>query len=148
MRLAVLRLAHAEGIPLPSYLTDASAGLDLYAAVPSDAPLTLAPGSRAAVPTGLVIGIPVGHEGQVRARSGRALREGLAVLNAPGTIDADFRGELRVLLVNLGSAPIVIARAERIAQLVIAPVARVAVEEVVALDPTDRGDGGFGSTGR
>jgi dUTP pyrophosphatase len=148
MRLAVLRLAHAEGIPLPSYQTDASAGLDLYAAVPSDAPLTLAPGSRAAVPTGLVIGIPVGHEGQVRARSGRALREGLAVLNAPGTIDADFRGELRVLLVNLGSAPIVIARAERIAQLVIAPVARVAVEEVVALDPTDRGDGGFGSTGR
>jgi dUTP pyrophosphatase len=148
MRLAVLRLAHAEGIPLPSYQTDASAGLDLYAAVPSDAPLTLAPGSRAAVPTGLVIGIPVGHEGQVRARSGRALREGLAVLNAPGTIDADFRGELRVLLVNLGSAPIVIARAERIAQLVIAPVARVAVAEVVALDPTDRGDGGFGSTGR
>lgn len=148
MRLAVLRLAHAEGLPLPSYQTASSAGLDLYAAVPEGAPLTLAPGARSAVPTGLVIGIPDGHEGQVRARSGRALREGLGVLNAPGTIDADFRGELRVLLVNLGSAPVVIARAERIAQLVIAPVARVAVEEVVALDPTDRGDGGFGSTGR
>ncbi|MDO9022352.1 MAG: dUTP diphosphatase [Deltaproteobacteria bacterium] len=148
MRLAVLRLAHAEGLPLPSYQTASSAGLDLYAAVPADAPLTLAPGARAAVPTGLVIGIPDGHEGQVRARSGRALREGLGVLNAPGTIDADFRGELQVLLVNLGSAPILIARGERIAQLVIAPVARVAVEEVTALDPTDRGDGGFGSTGR
>ena len=148
MRLAVLRLAHAQGLPLPSYQTASSAGLDLYAAVAADAPLTLAPGARAAVPTGLVIGIPAGHEGQVRARSGRALREGLAVLNAPGTIDADFRGELRVLLVNLGAAPIVIARAERIAQLVIAPVARVAVEEVMALDPTERGDGGFGSTGR
>jgi dUTP pyrophosphatase len=148
MRLAVLRLAHAQGLPLPSYQTASSAGLDLYAAVAADAPLTLAPGARAAVPTGLVIGIPAGHEGQVRARSGRALREGLAVLNAPGTIDADFRGELRVLLVNLGSAPIVIARAERIAQLVVAPVARVAVEEVVALAPTERGEGGFGSTGR
>ena len=148
MRLAVLRLAHAQGLPLPSYQTASSAGLDLYAAVAADAPLTLAPGARAAVPTGLVIGIPAGHEGQVRARSGRALREGLAVLNAPGTIDADFRGELKVLLVNLGSAPVVIARAERIAQLVIAPVARVAVEEVVALAPTERGEGGFGSTGR
>ena len=148
MRLAIVRLAHAAGLPLPSYQTRYSAGLDLCAAVPSDAPMTLAPGERAAVPTGLVIALPEGHEGQVRARSGRALREGLAVLNAPGTLDADYRGEVRVLLVNLGAAAVVIARGERIAQLVVAPVARVEVEEVDALDVTDRGAAGFGSTGR
>ncbi len=148
MRLTVVRLAHAEGLNLPAYQTAASAGLDLCAAIPADRPISLAPGARAAVPTGLVVAIPDGHEGQVRARSGRALRDGLAVLNAPGTIDADFRGELRVLLVNLGEAPLAIARGERIAQLVIAPVTRVTVEEVDALAETDRGDGGFGSTGR
>lgn len=147
-RLAILRLAHADGLPLPSYQTASSAGLDLCAAVPAERPLTLLPGERAAVPTGLVIAVPDGHEGQVRARSGRALREGLGVLNAPGTLDADFRGELRVLLVNLGAEAVVIARGERVAQLVIAPVSRVTVEEVAALDPTPRGDGGFGSTGR
>ena len=148
MRLAIQRLAHADGLPLPSYQTAYSAGLDLSAAVPEGQPVTLLPGDRAAVPTGLVVVVPAGHEGQVRARSGRALREGLAVLNAPGTIDADFRGELRVLLVNLGSSPVVISRGDRVAQLVIAPVSRVTVDEVTTLDPTARGAGGFGSTGR
>jgi dUTP pyrophosphatase len=147
-RLAVLRLDHAEGLPLPSYQTAYSAGLDLSAAIPAEAPLTLPPGGRAAVPTGFVFAVPDCFEGQVRARSGRALREGLAVLNAPGTLDADFRGELKVLLVNLGAAPIVIARGDRIAQLVIAPVSRVALAEVAELGTTDRGEGGFGSTGR
>lgn len=137
-------------LPLPSYATEGAAGLDLHAAVPEDAPIHLAPGARAAVPTGLRLRIPEGFEGQVRARSGRALREGLAMVNAPGTIDSDFRGELQVIVVNLGDAPIVIARGERVAQLVVAPVARVEVREVAAdaLDDTARGEGGFGSTGR
>ncbi len=148
MRLLVQRLAHATDLPLPTYQTPQSAGLDLHAAVAADQPLTLAPGGRALVPTGLVLVIPDGHEGQVRARSGRALREGLAVLNAPGTIDADYRGELQVLLANLGQVPVVISRGERVAQLVIAPVARVEVAEVSEIDPTARGGGGFGSTGR
>ena len=115
MRLALQRLAHAEGLPLPSYQTRYSAGLDLCAAIPEEPPLRLLPGERLSVPTGLVIAVPEGYEGQVRARSGRALREGLAVLNAPGTIDSDFRGEVRVLLINLGPDPIEIARGERIA---------------------------------
>ena len=148
MRLALQRLAHAEGLPLPSYQTRYSAGLDLCAAIPEEPPLRLLPGERLSVPTGLVIAVPEGYEGQVRARSGRALREGLAVLNAPGTIDSDFRGEVRVLLINLGPDPIEIARGERIAQMVIAPVCRVTVEEVTSLEATDRGPGGFGSTGR
>jgi len=148
MRLALQRLAHAEGLPLPSYQTRYSAGLDLCAAIPEEPPLRLLPGERLSVPTGLVIAVPEGYEGQVRARSGRALREGLAVLNAPGTIDSDFRGEVRVLLINLGPDPIEIARGERIAQMVIAPVCRVTVEEVTSLETTDRGTGGFGSTGR
>lgn len=148
MRLALQRLAHAEGLPLPSYQTRHSAGLDLCAAIPEEPPLRLLPGERLSVPTGLVIAVPEGYEGQVRARSGRALREGLAVLNAPGTIDSDFRGEVRVLLINLGPDPIEIARGERIAQMVIAPVCRVTVEEVTSLETTDRGTGGFGSTGR
>ena len=137
-------------LPLPSYATEGAACLDLRAAVPEDAPIHLAPGARAAVPTGLRLRIPDGFEGQVRARSGRALREGLAMVNAPGTIDSDFRGELQVIVVNLGDAPIVIARGERVAQLVVAPVARVEVREVPAdaLDDTARGEGGFGSTGR
>lgn len=137
-------------LPLPSYATEGAAGLDLRAAVPEDAPIHLAPGARAAVPTGLRLRIPDGFEGQVRARSGRALREGLAMVNAPGTIDSDFRGELQVIVVNLGDVPIVIARGERVAQLVVAPVARVEVREVPAdaLDDTARGEGGFGSTGR
>ncbi len=148
MRLLVQRLAHAADLPLPGYQTPQSAGLDLHAAVAADEPLTLAPGARALVPTGLVLVIPDGHEGQVRARSGRALRDGLAVLNAPGTIDADYRGEVQVLLANLGQVPVVIARGERVAQLVIAPITRVEVAEVAAIDPTARGGGGFGSTGR
>lgn len=148
MRLALQRLAHAEGLPLPSYQTRYSAGLDLCAAIPEEPPLRLLPGERLSVPTGLVVAVPEGYEGQVRARSGRALREGLAVLNAPGTIDSDFRGEVRVLLINLGPDPIEIARGERIAQMVIAPVCRVTVEEVTSLETTDRGAGGFGSTGR
>ena len=148
MRLSILRLEHADGLPLPSYQTAYSAGLDLCAAIPVDEPITLEAGERVAVATGLVIALPEGCEGQVRARSGRALREGLAVLNAPGTIDADYRGEVRVLLVNLGAARIVIRRGDRIAQLVVAPFLRVDVEAVSSLDETDRGAGGFGSTGR
>lgn len=146
MDIRVTRLAHARGLPLPRYETGGAAGLDLVAAV--EAEVEIAPGARLAVPTGLVVAVPVGYEGQVRARSGRALREGLAVLNAPGTIDSDYRGELRVLLVNLGTDPVVIRRGERIAQLVVAPVVRVDVVEVATLDATPRGGGGFGSTGR
>lgn len=150
LELIVQRLPDATDLPLPSYATQGAAGLDLVAAVPHDAPIVLAPGARAAVPTGLRVRIPTGYEGQVRARSGRALREGLAMVNAPGTIDCDYRGELAVIAVNLGDAPIEIRRGERVAQLVIAPVARVAVVEVTdgALDDTARGSGGFGSTGR
>jgi dUTP pyrophosphatase len=146
-RLDVLQLPHAQGLPLPAYATDGAAGLDLHAAVPDDAPLRLAPGQRAAIPTGLCLVIPPGHEGQVRARSGRALREGLAMVNAPGTVDADYRGEVLVLAVNLGDAPIEIRRGERVAQLVIAPVTRVEVRAVTSVDATARGEGGFGSTG-
>ncbi len=150
MELHVVRLPHALGLSLPSYATAGAAGLDLVAAVDEATPLELSPGARAAVPTGLVVAIPEGHEGQVRARSGRALKEGLAVLNAPGTIDSDYRGELKVLVVNLGAAPIVLRRGERVAQLVIAPIARVSVREVDALESlgsSARGGGGFGSTG-
>lgn len=148
LTLRVLRLAHAEGLPLPAYATEGAAGMDLIAALPESSPLTLDEGARAAVPTGLVVAIPEGHEGQVRARSGRALREGLAVVNAPGTIDCDYRGELKVLVVNLGRDPITLRRGERIAQLVVTPVVRPAVVEVESLEETTRGGGGFGSTGR
>lgn len=148
--LAVLRLDHAADLPLPAYATAGAAGLDLRAALPEDQPLRLEPGQRAAIPTGLCLRIPEGYEGQVRARSGRALRDGLAMLNAPGTIDADYRGEVMVLAVNLGQAALEVRRGERVAQLVIAPVARVEVTEVQSLEPwsSDRGLGGFGSTGR
>lgn len=148
--LRVSRLDGAADLPLPSYASDGAAGVDLYAAVPHEAPLVLPPGGRAAVPTGLRVAIPAGFEGQVRARSGRALREGLAMVNAPGTIDADYRGEVLVLALNVGDAPLTIRRGERVAQLVVAPVARVAVVEVDARDlgETLRADGGFGSTGR
>jgi len=141
-------LPHAAGLDLPRYATPGAAGLDLIAALPPEAPVTLVPLGRAAIPTGLRVAIPAGCEGQVRARSGRALREGLAVLNAPGTIDEDYRGELQVLLVNLGPAPVTLCRGERIAQLVIAPIVRVAVSAVTELPDTDRAQGGFGSTGR
>ena len=144
----VMRLPHGEGLPLPSYQSEHAAGLDLIAAVPENAPTTLAPGARALIPTGIAIALPDGTEAQVRPRSGLAVKHGLTVLNAPGTIDADYRGELQVLLVNLGDAPVAITRGMRIAQLVIATVARAALREVASLDQTTRGSGGFGSTGR
>ena len=144
--VALRVLPHGEGLPLPSYATPDSAGVDLIAAL--DAPLVLAPGERKDVPTGLAMALPRGWEGQVRPRSGLALRQGLTVLNSPGTIDADYRGEVRVILVNLGQAAVTIARGERIAQLVIAPVSRAAWQVVSELPTTTRGTGGFGSTGR
>jgi dUTP pyrophosphatase len=142
------RLPHGEGLPLPAYETAGSAGMDLRAALPDDQPLTLAPGARALVPTGLKMALEPGHEGQVRPRSGLALKFGITCLNSPGTIDADYRGEVGVILANLGSEPFVVRRGERIAQLVIAPFVQARVEEVEALDETARGAGGFGSTGR
>jgi dUTP pyrophosphatase len=144
----VKRLAHGAGLPLPSRASAGAAGLDLAAAVPEDAPLTLAPGARALVPTGFAFALPDGHEGQVRPRSGLAAKHGVTVLNAPGTIDADYRGEVQVILINHGDEPVVIRRGERVAQLVVAPVTRAEVAEVAGLDETARGAGGFGSTGR
>jgi dUTP pyrophosphatase len=142
-----MRLAHGHDLPLPSYQTALAAGADLIAAVPADAPLTLAPGARALVPTGLAMALPAVTEAQVRPRSGLAVKHGLTVLNAPGTIDADYRGEVQVPLINLGSEPVTIARGMRIAQLVIAPVMQIPMREVRSLDETQRGAGGFGSTG-
>lgn len=142
------RLPHAEGLPLPGYQTAEAAGLDLMAAVPDSEPLTLAPGQHALVPTGLAIALPPCFEAQVRPRSGLAAKHGLTVLNAPGTIDADYRGEIKVILINHGAAPFVIKRGERIAQMVIAPVVQAALVPVTTLSETDRGAGGFGSTGR
>jgi dUTP pyrophosphatase len=138
-------LPHGSGLPLPAYATADAAGVDLAAAL--EAPLTLAPGERQAVPTGIALALPPGWEGQVRPRSGLALKHGITILNSPGTIDADYRGEIRVILANLGSAPVTIARGERIAQLVIAPVSRAVLEVVADLPATLRGSGGFGSTG-
>lgn len=143
----VQRLAHADGLPLPAYQTAAAAGMDLAAALPADRPLTLAPGARALVPTGLVIALPEGYEAQVRPRSGLAVRHGITVLNSPGTIDPDYRGEVQAILINLGTEPWTVQRGERIAQLVVQPVARADLVEVVRLDETARGSGGFGSTG-
>ena len=134
-----------DALPLPRYMTEHAAGMDLLADVAEDVVLT--PGARCMVPTGLALAIPQGYEGQVRPRSGLARRDGLTVLNAPGTIDADYRGEVQVLLVNLGTAPVAVRRGDRIAQLVVAPVARVAWQEVTTLSASGRGDGGFGSTG-
>lgn len=145
--IRITRLAHGRDLPLPAYQSALAAGMDLVAAVPGDAPLTLSPGARALVPTGVAIALPPGTEAQVRPRSGLAVKHGLTVLNTPGTVDADYRGELQVLLVNLGGAPVAIARGMRIAQLVIATVARAQLREVESLDETARGSGGFGSTG-
>ena len=145
LRFKRLEPADAD-VALPSYATDGASGLDVRACVRE--PLVLAPGERAAVPTGLSVEIPSGHELQVRPRSGLALRQGVTCLNSPGTIDADYRGEIRVLLVNLGQEPARIERGDRIAQLVLAPVVRAVVEEVGELGSTERGAGGFGSTGR
>ncbi|WP_439572693.1 dUTP diphosphatase [Phreatobacter sp.] len=146
--IAVERLPHGEGLALPAAQTEHAAGMDLLAALHEAEPLLLAPGARAAVPTGLKMAIPPGFEGQVRPRSGLALKHGLTVANAPGTIDADYRGEVKVLLVNLGTEPVTIRRGERIAQLVIAPVVQAQLVAVENLDTTVRGAGGFGSTGR
>ncbi|MBM3487893.1 MAG: dUTP diphosphatase [Alphaproteobacteria bacterium] len=145
LAVAITRLAHGDGLPLPDYATAEAAGMDLAAAVETD--LTLAPGARALVPTGLAIALPSGFEAQVRPRSGLALRHGLTVLNSPGTIDADYRGEVMVILANLGAAPVTITRGMRIAQMVVAPVARVAWQAVAHLPESARGSGGFGSTG-
>jgi dUTP pyrophosphatase len=145
--LPIRRLPHAEGLPLPRYETDGAAGLDLLAANAAEAPIVLPPWGRALVPTGLVLGLPEGYEAQVRPRSGLALNHGVTVLNAPGTIDADYRGEVQVLLVNLGAEPFTISRGARIAQLVVAPVTRVEPLEQPVLGATKREAGGFGSTG-
>lgn len=146
--LRIQRLPHSEGLALPAYETAGSAGMDLRAAVPEDAPMTLEPGARALVPTGLKIALEPGHEAQVRPRSGLALKHGITCLNSPGTIDSDYRGEVGVILANLGQAPFVIRRGERIAQMVVARHEQAMVAEVESLDETARGAGGFGSTGR
>ena len=146
--MRVMRLPHHDpALPLPRYETGGAAGADLRACLPEGGGVTLAPGARAVIPTGLALAIPEGWEGQVRPRSGLARRLGVTVANAPGTVDADYRGELGVLLVNLGAEAAALRHGDRIAQLVIAPVARAAFEAVEALDGTARGSGGFGSTG-
>jgi dUTP diphosphatase len=147
IEVQVLRLAHGRDLPLPSYQSAQAAGVDLLAAVPAAAPVSIAPGARALVPTGISIALPEGYEAQVRPRSGLAARHGLTVLNTPGTIDADYRGEIQVLLVNLGAEPMAITRGMRIAQMVIAPVVRGHFRETESLGKTPRGSGGFGSTG-
>jgi len=147
VKVRVLRLPHAEGLQLPEYQTAGAAGLDLLAALDAQHPMTLAPGARALVPTGLVLELPRGYEAQVRPRSGLALKYGISVLNSPGTIDSDYRGEVSVILANLGQAPFDVRRGERIAQLVVSPVTRAALVEVSQVTTTHRGSGGFGSTG-
>ncbi|PZQ60785.1 MAG: dUTP diphosphatase [Sphingomonas taxi] len=142
--IAICRLPHGDGLPLPRYATPGAAGMDIVAAED----LTLAPGARYAVATGFAIAIPAGYEVQVRPRSGLALKHGITCLNTPGTIDCDYRGEVKIILVNLGDAPFAVVRGERIAQLVPAPVLRAQLTEVETLDDTARGHGGFGSTGR
>jgi dUTP pyrophosphatase len=148
LRIAVTQLPHGEGLALPAYQTEHAAGLDLLAAVPEDKPILLAPGDRVLVPTGLAIALPAGYEAQVRPRSGLAVKHGVTVLNSPGTIDADYRGEIGVPLINHGRETFTIRRGERIAQMVVAPVVQVAFEPVGELPTSARGAGGFGSTGR
>jgi dUTP pyrophosphatase len=148
VRIAIVPLPHFSGLPLPAYETAQAAGMDLRAAVPDDAPMTLAPGARDMIPTGLTMALPDGYEAQVRPRSGLAAKNGVTCLNTPGTIDADYRGEVKVILINHGAEPFVIKRGERIAQMVIAPVTRASLVQVESLDETARGAGGFGSTGR
>jgi dUTP pyrophosphatase len=147
VQLQVRRLPHGADLPLPSYQSEGAAGLDLLAAVAADAPVTIGPGQRAMIPTGLAVALPPGTEGQVRPRSGLASRHGVTVLNAPGTIDADYRGEIQVILVNLGQVAFTVARGMRIAQLIVAPALQVTVRETSNLDETTRGVAGFGSTG-
>jgi dUTP pyrophosphatase len=143
----LLRVPHGEGLPLPTYHSEHAAGLDVVAGVPEHAPVELAPGVRALIPTGFALELPVGFEAQLRPRSGVALRSGVTILNSPGTIDADYRGEVKVMLVNLGSEPFTVRRGERIAQLVVARIEHVRIEPVSELGGTTRGEGGFGSTG-
>ena len=143
----IIRLEHGRDLPLPAYETAGAAGMDLRAAVPASQPFHLSPGERAAIPTGVAIALPPGFEGQVRPRSGLALRSGITALNSPGTIDADYRGEIKVILINHGAERVTFRRGDRIAQLVIAPIARVQWQEAADLDETGRGAGGFGSTG-
>lgn len=143
----IMRLPHADDLPLPAYQSAQAAGLDLLAAVPAGAPIEIAPGGRAMIPTGVAIALPPGNEGQIRPRSGLAIRHGVTVLNSPGTIDADYRGELQIILVNLGTEPFVIRRGMRIAQIVIAPIQHAKLVESINLDVTPREAGGFGSTG-
>jgi dUTP pyrophosphatase len=145
IEVQITRLPHGHDLPLPAYQSAQAAGLDLLAAV--DAPVTLKPGERALIPTGLAIALPDGHEAQVRPRSGLAAKQGVTVLNSPGTIDADYRGEIKVALINLGQEPVEIDRGMRIAQMVIAPVTHARLREVATLPETPRGAGGFGSTG-
>jgi dUTP pyrophosphatase len=147
LEVRMVRLPHAADLPLPAYQSELAAGLDLVAAVPPDAPVSIPPGERAAIPTGITIALPPGYEGQVRPRSGLALRHGVTVLNSPGTIDADFRGEVHVILVNFGRDSFTVERGARIAQLVFAAMMQAVICEVASLDETARGVGGFGSTG-
>jgi dUTP pyrophosphatase len=148
VELEILQLPHGKGLALPAYQSAHAAGLDLLAAVPEDSPLVLLPGKHALVPTGLTIALPPGYEAQVRPRSGLAAKHGVTVLNSPGTIDADYRGEISVILINHGDAPFSIRRGERIAQMIIASVVRAELIPAASLSTTDRGAGGFGSTGR
>jgi dUTP pyrophosphatase len=148
LSVSIQRLPHGQGLPLPAYESAGAAGMDLHAAVPQDRPLVLIPGRRALVPTGFALAIPAGFEGQVRPRSGLALKHGVTCLNAPGTIDSDYRGEVKVLLANLGDEDFTVERGMRVAQLVFAAVATVRPSETEGLDETVRGAGGFGSTGR
>ena len=148
VKVEIQQLPHGNGLALPAYQSAHAAGLDLLAAVPDDAPVMLAPGKHALIPTGLTIALPQGYEAQVRPRSGLAAKHGITVLNSPGTVDADYRGEICVLLINHGDAPFPIQRGERIAQMVIAPVVQAELVPVATLSTTARGSGGFGSTGR
>jgi dUTP pyrophosphatase len=148
VKIQVALLPHFQGLALPAYESADAAGMDLRAAVDDSAPVTLAPGHRAMIPTGLTIALPSGYEAQVRPRSGLAAKHGITCLNSPGTIDADYRGEVKVILINLGQETFVIKRGERIAQMIIAPVTRAELKVVAELDETKRGAGGFGSTGR
>jgi dUTP pyrophosphatase len=147
IELRVKRLPHAADLPLPAYQSEHAAGLDLLAAIPSDAPVVIAPGARAMIPTGIAIALPPGAEGQIRPRSGLAVRHGVTVLNSPGTVDADYRGEISVVLINLGEHTFTVERGARIAQLVIAATLQAEICETTNLDETTRGVGGFGSTG-
>lgn len=148
IKVEVRRLPHGQGLMLPAYQSAHAAGLDLLAAVPEESPITLSPGQRVMVPTGISVALPDGYEAQVRPRSGLASKHGITVLNAPGTIDADYRGEISVLLINHGDVPFAIRRGERIAQMVIAAVLRAELVATTSLSSTERGGGGFGSTGR